>query len=977
MPPMPPAILRQKLVPPASWPDAVDRPRTTAWLDAAIAAGQHGFLVAGSGFGKTTVLAMWARQREVAGLATAWLALDAEDADLDAFLAYVLAALELALPGFASAARGLLPHARDREGAGAALDALLVDLDEQLDRPLVLILDDYHLPASPSLDALLVRLLRYLPPLARLVLASRRQPTLELAELRAKRRLAWLDEAGLAFDMVELRRAEPALDEAAATARLHATGGWPAAVGLAPELADAYLEEAVLGEAPRASQALLERLALVEAFDAAYPPAIPGAALDAATRDALLHQRLIVARGAGRWAVPQPLGRLLRERFLREAPPDERRAVLGAVAAHQWAQAQPLTALATWVSAGDTSGAARHLAQVAESWLAAGRLEALANGLAALPTHDVPALWLAEGELGRRWADVARAERCCSRAIEGFDAAGDLAGVARARLRLAMLHAARGETERARGLLAEAAPDLGEADHVDRLVLQGGLALFGGQASEAIAHYEAALAVARARGDRPAEARALHNMGVCWTRLGDDARALASYDAGLALAEDGIPAVWMTPINRALALIYLERPQDAGAAATAVLERVRALGLGREEGYALRILGYAQLERGDLVAAEASFEAAAGLASRLRDPLAAAMTANFQAEAASLAGDHGLARARLGEVDGLLAHRPEREGLPEFARTRARVLLAAGDPGAARAVVEALLARARAGGYRRLLAEAETLAARLPVAVKPVPGRRATGPLPLLAPPEVEIRCFGGFHVDRAGAPLPADAWQSFRAKLLLAYLVHTPEGASKERLFDVLFPNEHATEAAVNMTLMRLRKALEPGLEKGQFSRFIMRSGGSYLFNRQAAVRLDTQDFEHALRAAKGAPEAEERHWLDSALALYRGDFLPEFDQAWVLALRQRLRGRALEACRQRLALVPDADVTGAQDLIHRALAIDPLADDFHRELILRYLEREEPQRAREHYALVQRRYREALGSEPPADLAALVAAL
>ncbi|MDB5102259.1 MAG: transcriptional regulator, LuxR family protein [Cyanobacteria bacterium RYN_339] len=945
---MSPPILRRKLQPPPAWPDLVRRERLLARLDEAVAAGQHVALVAGSGYGKTALLADWAR-----GRAVGWLTLDAEDADLDAFLGYMIAACEAAVPGFRTAASGMLGHAREREGALAALAALIADLDEQVEAPVALVLDDWHLPASPSLDALLGRLLSYLPATVRVLLATRQAPEVKLAELRAKRQLVVLEEAELAFDAAELKLLRP-------DATLAATGGWPAGMGLAPDQLDAYLDEVVLAELSADDRAVLARLALVDTFDLGFAREVLGVELAPAAREGLQRRRLLLPG----LAVSPPVRRSLRRRFLAEAGRAEGAALLERIATRQWEDGAVLTALATWMEAGAGAIAASQLAGVAERWLDEGRLEALGKGLALVGSPE-PHLELAKGELWRRWGDFDQAERAL------LNAAQDPTLAPRAGLRRALAHASRGEIERAKGLLDEVRDHLTGPDALDVMNLEGGLALLSGDAAAAIAHYDAALALARSRGATAAAARALHNLGVCYTRLGDYARALASYDAGLAAGPaDGPPVIWMTPINRALALAYLERPAEAVAAATAALDLVRRYQLAREEGYALRILGYAHLREARLEAAEECFEAAEALAKRTDDRLGLAFTRNFQAEAASLAGDHAGALARLAEVEAVLAGRAELAGLPEFAHTRAKVLVAAGRLTEARPVIDALLERARKGGYRKLQQDVEGL-----LGAAPAPRLRATGPLPPLNLPDLAIRCFGGLRVWRLGQEMQEKQWQSFRAKLLLAYLLHSPEGATKDRLMEVLFPNERTTEAAVNMTLMRLRKALEPGLDKGQLSRWVPLSAGSYVFNRQAPIQLDTADFDRALRAARQAEPVEEKRLLDAALACYRGPFLPEFDQDWVVTLRLRFRDRALAAARRRLELEDDALI--AEELIHRALEIDPLADEFHRELILRFIEAEEPQRAREHYQLCERRYRDALGTPPPADLAALLEGL
>lgn len=969
-------ILRRKLVAPPLWPGAIVRERLRGELERALANGQHLALVAGSGYGKTAALADVTRRHPAA-----WVTLDAEDADLDSFLAYVIAACEGAIDGFTTEAHGMLGRAREREGAFAALSALLADLDEQCDGPLLLVLDDYHQAASPSLDALLLRMLKYLPERIRVAVGSRKAPSVELAVLRAKRQVRVLDEAALAFDVAELSRMRPELGHEALLGLLESTGGWPAAMGLTPELLEAYLDEQVLRSQDAATRNLLGRLALVDGFDDAFCEDILGEPLAAATRERLLVERLVVSTDAERWSVPQPLRGLLRRRVGRDVPTNERLRLLRQVGDHHWHRGQAATAIRFWVDAGAAAWAAERLAEVAEDWLAAGRLDVLANLIGALGEHGRrPELMVPEGELHRRWGDFDRAEALFEEAYAAYDARLDDLGCARTRLRQAQASASCGKVALARERLAEARPGLGEGDRlaIDVLNLEGGLELLGGSTLAAIGHYEASLRLAKRLADPYAGARAIHNLGVCYTRLGDFTRALESYDAALAPAgDDDTPTVWMTPINRALVLAYLERPAEAAAAAENALELVRRYKLAREEGYALRILGYAQSRLGRHDAARASFEAAELLARRMDDTLGIALSLNFQADLAVRVGDVAAAARATGEIEALLGGGEAVLRLPEFAHVRAKIALAAGDLDAAERLVAGLLELARAQGYKQILQEAEHLAADL-VRARQAPAaelvkvvRQAAAPD---GPPELEIRCFGGLRVVRAGTEVGEREWQSARAKLLLAFLLHTPEGATKARLFEAIYPGEQPTDASMNMNLMRLRKALEPTLEKGQPSRFILRSDGRYAFNRQARIWLDTQAFESALRTAKLASGEAELAALAEAIALYTPDFLPEGDQEWVVALRLRFQEQALGACRRLLALQDDLDPTSVMDTIARALEIDPLSEEFNRELILRLLEAEEPHRALQHYRLCERRFHEMLESAPPADLAQLV---
>lgn len=970
---MPKSILRRKLTPPLL-PNTLPRGAVFAAFDEAIAAGRHLALIAGSGYGKSTALATWCGAH-----ATAWVTLDAEDADLDTFLAYLIAACERACPAFRSEAKAMLGRARERDGAIAALSALIADLDEQIERPLCVVLDDYHLAASPGLDALLLRLIKYLPASVRLAIATRRQPEIEIASLQAAQAIQVVGEQELAFTQDEIRQLRPELDAASAAQLLAATGGWPAAMGLTPELRDAYLQEQILAKQPSDVVASLYRLALVDAFDAALCQEALDLPLSAQRRDWLLEQRLIFARDQGHFVLQPQLREYLRRHQHAGFTAAERARLLRAIGDYYWRRGQEATALRFWIDAGEAAWAAERLVAVADSWLADGRLDALGSALAALAAEaEHPELLSLQGELHRRWGELERAEALFERAVAGFEQHDDAHGLARARLRLAQTAASRGDVVLARARLADARAALSDDPRacLDVLNLEGGLELLAGSTAQAIASFEAAVHLSGRLGDAYAEARSIHNLGVCYTRLGEFHRALDCYESAARYA-DGTPYVWMTPINRALLLIYLDRPREAAQAAEAVLDGVRRYGLRREEGYALRILGFAHLRNDELEAARACFESAELLGRRANDALGIAYSLNFQAELATVQRDGATAWRLSQEVERLLGGPERLHDVPDFAQLRAKACLLTGRLDEAASWLEALDARAREANHRHLLADiaqmAQDLAAlRAGEATRVVPQSRAAA-----SPgrePELAITCFGGLHVRRRGVEIAEREWQSVRAKCLLVYLLHAPEGAPKAQLFEAVYPHGDGSDASMNMALMRLRKALEPGLERGQASRFVLRGEGRYSFNRQAHVALDTQAFEQLLRGTY-ASAAAERGALEQALDLYRGPFLPEFSEPWAEALRQRFQDLALAACARLLVLYEAEAPERLLDLLHRALDIDPLSAEFNRELILRFLEADEPHRALQHYRLCERRYQQLLDSSPPEDLAQLVA--
>ena len=127
----------------------------------------------------------------------AWLSLDEGDSDPTRFLAYLIAALQTVAPSVGQGALAAL-QATQPPPPEAILTAVLNDLAALPDR-LILVLDDYHAVDAPAVDQALAFLLQNLPPALHLVIATREDPPLPLARLRARGQLAELRAADLRF----------------------------------------------------------------------------------------------------------------------------------------------------------------------------------------------------------------------------------------------------------------------------------------------------------------------------------------------------------------------------------------------------------------------------------------------------------------------------------------------------------------------------------------------------------------------------------------------------------------------------------------------------------------------------------------------------------------------------------------------------------------------------------------------------------
>ena len=226
-------LLATKLYVPAPRRELVPRPRLTARLDEGLARGLV-LVCAPAGYGKTVLLADWARRgRQPA----AWLSLDAGDNDPARFWRHAVAALDRARPGTGERVAPLLGPPAPASFQGL-VTALINELAAQPgEGEALLVLDDYHVIGARQVHESLAFLLEHRPAGIGMVLASRSDPPLALARLRARGQLAEVRVAELRFTPAEagelLQHAASGLPDTSVAALAARTEGWAAGLQLA------------------------------------------------------------------------------------------------------------------------------------------------------------------------------------------------------------------------------------------------------------------------------------------------------------------------------------------------------------------------------------------------------------------------------------------------------------------------------------------------------------------------------------------------------------------------------------------------------------------------------------------------------------------------------------------------------------------------------------------------------------------------
>jgi LuxR family transcriptional regulator, maltose regulon positive regulatory protein len=383
-----------------------------------------------AGYGKTVLLADWARHGEhPAG----WLSLDAGDNDPARFWRHAVAALDRARPGIGDRVAPLLgpPTPSSFQGVVTALINELAaqpNADEAL-----LVLDDYHLIGSQLVHDSVGFLLQHRPDAICVVLASRNDPPLGLARLRARGQLAEVRAAELRFTPGEaaalLQQVAAgsglALPDQAVAALAERTEGWAAGLQLAglslrgqDDVAGFvaaftgshryvldYLAEEVLERQSEQVRTFLLETSVLERLSGPLCDAVIGRAgsqalLEQVERAGLFLMPLDEVRGW--WRYHHLFADLLRARLQAEQP--GRIVVLHRNAA-AWYEEHGLAddAIRHAVAAGDAVGAARLVEQYFDSFFyGRGEGATVQRWLAALPAQlagSRPRLLLAQARL--------------------------------------------------------------------------------------------------------------------------------------------------------------------------------------------------------------------------------------------------------------------------------------------------------------------------------------------------------------------------------------------------------------------------------------------------------------------------------------------------------------------------------------------------------------------------------------------------
>lgn len=391
-----PGSVRARTAVPSLRSPTVARPAVEARLAEAFSR-RLTLVSAGPGWGKTTVVARWARA--AAPARTAWLTLEPSDDRPAVFWSDVITALRDA---------GVVPAGHPLESLTVSgrlqpgvLRRVLAAL-ETLPGPVVLVLDDFH-HVGPEVATTIDDLLRYPLPL-HLVVLTRADPLLGLQRLRGQGEVVEVGAAELAFDAVAVESLATshgrALHGAELGRLLDETGGWAVGVRLRLEAAADPLERVradrsaaefllaeVLDRQTPAVRRFLLRTSVVPALCAELAAELdPGAPAAHLLPSLAAADGFVTSSGADRvWYRYHPLLRQMLEAELRAEDPGAMHEAHRTAARWFAAHDDPLRALDHAAAAHDWRLVADVLVEGAAAHLSGPHRDAIAAVLATVP----------------------------------------------------------------------------------------------------------------------------------------------------------------------------------------------------------------------------------------------------------------------------------------------------------------------------------------------------------------------------------------------------------------------------------------------------------------------------------------------------------------------------------------------------------------------------------------------------------------
>ena len=195
-------------------------------------------------------------------------------------------------------------------------------------------------------------------------------------------------------------------------------------------------------------------------------------------------------------------------------------------------------------------------------------------------------------------------------------------------------------------------------------------------------------------------------------------------------------------------------------------------------------------------------------------------------------------------------------------------------------------------------------------------------------PARIEINAFNKAEVMVKDKSLSISDWKTQTSRDLFFLFLANPEGLTKEEVGVVFWPDSTDAELKLRFknAIYRMRHAIGPET--------VLFQDGFYQFNRSIDYEYDVQNFLTAIENARVAKNEQGKITaFKSAVDLYKGLYLPEIDEVWAVADRQRYLNHFIKSVEELLSLLMNnKEYKSALSYCEKVLSQDSCNEEIHR---------------------------------------------
>ena len=207
--------------------------------------------------------------------------------------------------------------------------------------------------------------------------------------------------------------------------------------------------------------------------------------------------------------------------------------------------------------------------------------------------------------------------------------------------------------------------------------------------------------------------------------------------------------------------------------------------------------------------------------------------------------------------------------------------------------------------------------------------------------PDLTVRMLGEFSISLGGQSITDNSNRSRKAWLLLAYLIYCrSRSVTQEDLLRLLWDEDEGSTNPLNAlkTMLHRVRTMLNQLDPAAGHSLIIRQDGSYVWNPEAALTLDVEQFDALCQGGAAAQEEDTRlAKYRQALALYRGDFLSKLStEPWVAPISAYFHHLYVQTAEETISLLEARDLTGEiVELCRAAIRLEPYSEALYRHLM------------------------------------------